>query len=131
MLCAKKGFIQPSVSPWGASLLFAPKKNGKLHMCFDYRVLNNLTRKDRYTLPRVDEFLDHLQGATVFSGIDLASGYHQVRISDVDIPKTAFQKPFGAYEFLVMSFGLSNARTRAGDERGLQGLLGRLCPYLP
>ena len=89
--------------------MFAPKKNGKLRMCFDYRVLNNLTRKDRYTLPRIDELLDHLKGATVFSGIDLASGYHQVSISDADIPKTAFQTPFGAYEFKVMCFGLINA----------------------
>ncbi len=105
----QKGFIQPSASPWGASLLFAPKKNGKLRMCFDYRVLNNLTRKDRYTLPRIDELLDHLKSATVFPGIDMASGYHQVRISDADIPKTAFQTPFGAYEFKVMCFGLTNA----------------------
>ncbi len=87
----QKGFIQPSASPWGASILFAPMKNGKLRMCFDYRTLNNLTRKDRYTLPRIDELLDHLHGAKVFSGIDLASGYHQVRISEKDVPKTAFQ----------------------------------------
>ncbi|CAL8465805.1 g5341 [Coccomyxa elongata] len=73
----QKGFIQPSASPWGATILFAPKKNGKLRMCFDYRQLNNVTREDRYSLPRIDELLDHLKGATVFSGIDLASGYHQ------------------------------------------------------
>ena len=105
----QKGFIQPSASPWGASILFQPKKNGKLRMCFDYRVLNNMTRRDRYSLPRVDELLDHLQGSKVFSGIDLASGYHQVRISEEDIPKTAFQTPWGAYEFKVMCFGLTNA----------------------
>lgn len=102
----EKGFIQPSSSPWGASILFAPKKNGKLRMCFDYRVL---TLKNRYTLPRIDELLDRLRGATVFSRIDLASGYHQVRISETDVPKTAFHTPFGAFEFKVMSFGLTNA----------------------
>ena len=78
-------------------------------MCFDYRVLNNVTRKDRYTLPRIDELLDHLKGATVFTSIDLASGYHQVRISEADIPKTAFGTPWGAFEFKVMCFGLTNA----------------------
>ena len=104
-----KGFIQPSASPWGASIIFAPKKNGQLRMCFDYRILNNVTRKDRYTLPRVDELLGHLHCAKVFSGIDLASGYHQVRISEADIPKTAFRSPFGAFEFKIMCFGLTNA----------------------
>ncbi|KAL4013006.1 hypothetical protein IC575_025158 [Cucumis melo] len=103
-----KGFIRPSVSPWGAPVLFVTKKDGSMRLCIDYRELNKVTVKNRYPLPRIDDLYDQLQGATVFSKIDLRSGYHQLRIKDGDVPKTRFS-PYGHYEFIVMSFGLTNA----------------------
>jgi hypothetical protein len=104
-----KGYIHPSASPWGAPVIFVPKKDGTQRMCVDYHSLNEVTIENKYPLPRIDDLFDQLKGAYVFSKIDLRSGYHQLKIRATDIPKTAFITQYGLYEYTVMSFGLTNA----------------------
>jgi hypothetical protein len=104
-----KGYIRPSTSPWGCSALFMEKKDKELRLCVDYRPLNAVTIKNKYPLTCIDVLFDQLAGAQVFSKIDLRSGYHQIKIRDEDIPKTAFTTRYGLYEYPVMSFGLMNA----------------------
>jgi hypothetical protein len=104
-----KGYIRPSSSPWGCTALFVKKKDQSLRLCVDYRPLNTITIKNKYPLPRIDILFDQLAGAKVFSKVDLRSGYHQIKIHLEDVPKTAFSTRYGLYEYLVMTFGLTNA----------------------
>ncbi|GJS22210.1 putative reverse transcriptase domain-containing protein [Tanacetum coccineum] len=120
-----RGFIRPSSSPWGAPILFVKKKDGSFQMCIDYREINRLTMKNQYPLSRIDDLFDQLQGSRVYSKIDMRSGYHQLRVREEDIPKTAFRTRYGHYEFQVMPFGLTNAPAVFMD------LMNRVCkPYL-
>ncbi|GJV32209.1 putative reverse transcriptase domain-containing protein [Tanacetum coccineum] len=120
-----KGFIRPSHSPWGAPVLFVKKNDGSFRMCINYHELNKLTIKNRYPLPRIHDLFDQLQGARYFSKIDLRSGYHQLRVHDDDILKTAFRTRYGHFEFTVMPFGLTNVPAVFMD------LMNRVCkPYL-
>ena len=105
----EKGFIHPSVSPWGSPMLFVKKKDGTLLLCVDYRQLNKMTVKNKYPLPRIDDLFGQLKGASVFLKIDLRFGYHRLRIKDVVVHKTMFRMRYEHYEFLVMPFGLTNA----------------------
>ena len=110
-----KGFVRSSMSPWGAPVLFVKKKDGSMRLCIDYRELNKVTIRNQYPLPRIDDLFDQLQGAKLFFNIDLRSCYHQLRVPDEDVSKTAFRTRYGHFEFLVMPFGLTNAPTSFMD----------------
>nr|GEZ05616.1 hypothetical protein [Tanacetum cinerariifolium] len=119
-----KGFIRPSSSPWGASVLFVKKKDGPFRMCIDYMELNKLTVKNHYPLSRIDDLFDQLEGSNVYSKIDLRSGYHQLRVREQDVPKTTFRTRYGHYEFQVMPFGLTNAPANEKEhEEHLEAIL--------
>jgi hypothetical protein len=105
----EKGFIRPSSSPWRAPILFVNKKDGSRRMCVDYRSLNEVTIKNKYPLPQIEDLFDQMRGAKIFSKIDLRSGYHQLKIQIEDVSKIDFATRYGLYEFLVMPFGLTNA----------------------
>ena len=104
-----RGFIRPSTSPWGASVLFAKKKDKTLRLCIDYRQLNRVMIKNWYPLPRIDDLFDWLRRVQVYSKINLRTGYHQLRVREAHIPKTAFRTQYGHFKFIVMPFGLTNA----------------------
>ena len=105
----QKGFICPSESPAGAPVVFAKKKDGSLHLCIDYHSLNRVMIKNQYPIPLINNMLDHLWGARIYSKIDLHTGYNNIRIKEGDKWKTAFRTRYGAFEYLVMPFGLTNA----------------------
>nr|GFC43153.1 putative reverse transcriptase domain-containing protein [Tanacetum cinerariifolium] len=119
-----KRFIRPSSLPWGASVLFVKKKDGSFWKCIDYHELNKLTVKNRYILLRIEDSFDQLQGSSVYSKINVRSGYYQLRVLDEDIPKTMFRTRYGHYDFQVMPFGLTNAPA-------VMDLMNRVCkPFL-
>jgi hypothetical protein len=106
-----KGYIRPSVSPWGEPTFFMKNKYGTLRLCIDYRKIDKITIKPKYMLPRIDDLFDQLRGATIFYKINLRSRYHQVQIKDEEINKTFFRTRYGHYKFVVVPFGLTNAPT--------------------
>ncbi|KAK1646326.1 hypothetical protein QYE76_064131 [Lolium multiflorum] len=105
----RKGLIRPSASPWGSPVIFVDKRDGTIRLCVDYRKLNDVTIKNKYPLPKIEDLFDQMNGARVFSKIDLRTGYHQLKVRESDIPKTAFTTRYGLFEYTVMSFGLTNA----------------------
>jgi hypothetical protein len=105
----EKGFIRESISPWGTPVIFVDKRDGGRIMCRDYHNLNNVTIKNKYPLPRIQDLFDQVKGAGVFSKIDLRLGYHQIKIKEEDILKIAFVSRYGHHEYLVVPFGLTNA----------------------
>jgi hypothetical protein len=105
----KKGYINPSLSPWGAPVFFMRKKDGTLRLCIDFGKLNKVTVKNKYHFPRINYLFDQLRGVNIFSNIDLRYGYYHVRINEEDIRKTSFRTRYKHYEFTVVSFVLSNA----------------------
>jgi len=106
-----KQFIRPSTSPLGTPVLLVKKKDGSSHLCADYMQLNKMTIKNKYPLPRIDDLMDQLHGSSMFSKIDLRSGYHQILVKADDVQKTAFRSRYGHYEYVVMPFGVTNAPT--------------------
>lgn len=124
-----KGWIRPPKSPAGAPILFAPKKDGSLRLCVDYRGLNEITLRNRYPLPLVGEIMDRLSGARVFTQLDLRDAYHRIRIRAGDEWKTAFRTRYGHFEYQVMPFGLANAPAtfQSYINRALSDLLDTCC----
>ena len=124
-----KGWIEPSQSPFGAPIVFAPKKDGSIRMCVDYRALNLLTVKNRYPLPRIDDLLDRLHGATIFTSMDLQTGFNQILITQEDVEKTAFLTHRGLYQYRVLCFGISNAPStfQSVMNRVLARVIGKTC----
>jgi hypothetical protein len=106
-----KEFIRPSSSPWGAPVLSMEKNNGTPRMCVDYRSLNEVTIKNKYPLPWIEDLFDQMKGVSIFFKIYLWSGYHQLKIRESGIPKTTFHTSYGLYKYTIMSFGLTNSPT--------------------
>ena len=125
----KDGVIQPSTSPWASPVTLVPKSDSTYRFCVDFRKLYSVTVKDSYPLPLIQDIFDQLEGASIFSTLDLKSGYWQIPVSPEDQPKTAFVCHTGLYEFKRMPFGLANAPAvfQRTMDRVLQGLIGKCC----